>query len=413
MTFRQMIAKMVNKTIDNLEWKLAKYRIHTILYISETPIGDNSQKRILYNRRISRRKHKTRGDAKPKNNDALKKSDSNDSIGSASDLRAREEEEIDEKEDSETMTVNDSVLTCGSSAYHAECESMAREELPASRRYPRMANLPENTELDTLFVGHSYGDKPLLADDELDKGDNISPAPLIDMNDEQKELKEEDVFSLAPFGKNKKRKDDSTSQDLLISISPNVAEGSLVDLGDDKFSFHSSKRGSNSSYSEFDAAYQAAKQDFETTAAFIQGVDVVADNNPFSASFNPPLNCATNESDQFSKTKEDLFGAVPFDRMAVSVTNSSGNRSEIDDFINFATDIAEPESTYYMANPSPYSTRPNEEYNLNAGINNMSFEDHTNVAEYVEPAFPAVKQNTMECGPQLFFQPNKSNNPFF
>lgn len=62
-----------------------------------------------------------------------------DSIGSASDLRAREEEEEsggerrkkDDKKDreSETVTMNDSVLTCGSSAYHAECESMARDEV--------------------------------------------------------------------------------------------------------------------------------------------------------------------------------------------------------------------------------------------------------------------------------------------
>lgn len=361
----------------------------------------------------------------------LKKSDSNDSIGSASDLRAREEqeEEIDEKEDSETMTVNDSVMTCGSSAYHAECESMAREELPQTRRYPRMANVPENKELDTLFVGHSYGDKPLLADDELDKGDAVSPAPLIDMNDEQKEPKEEDVFSLAPFGKTKKRsKEANPSQaDLLITMSPDVVEGSLVDLGDDKsYSFHDSKRDSSSSYVEFESIHQNVQKDgFDSTAAFIQGVDIVADSNPFSASFNPPLSCAASETAQFGKTKEDLFGAVPFDRMAVSVTSSSAaSRSEIDDFINFTPDMANTDTVpvttnnYYMANPTPYSVpvRPKDiEYNVNVGISNMSFEDNTtNDVDLAEPFSTPIKQpNTVECGQTMFFQPSKNNNPFF
>ncbi|XP_026675899.1 uncharacterized protein LOC103524827 [Diaphorina citri] len=99
-----------------------------------------------------------------------------DSIGSASDLRAREEDsggegrkEEKKKErndrESETVTMNDSVMTCGSSAYHAECESMARDEV---MRHPTVATVPEHTEVDLLFVGHSYGERPLLADDEPD-----------------------------------------------------------------------------------------------------------------------------------------------------------------------------------------------------------------------------------------------------
>ncbi|KAI5703107.1 hypothetical protein M8J75_007763 [Diaphorina citri] len=134
-----------------------------------------------------------------------------DSIGSASDLRAREEDsggegrkEEKKKErndrESETVTMNDSVMTCGSSAYHAECESMARDEV---MRHPTVATVPEHTEVDLLFVGHSYGERPLLADDELDEGeeDPASPPLLIDIDTPDAS----DVFALAPFPKPKKK----------------------------------------------------------------------------------------------------------------------------------------------------------------------------------------------------------------
>ncbi|KAL1459535.1 hypothetical protein WDU94_011507, partial [Cyamophila willieti] len=139
-----------------------------------------------------------------------------DSIGSASDLRAREEEEEEEsggegrkrreekkkaiESGGETLTMNDSVLTCGSSAYHAECESMARDEI---MRHPTVATVPEQVEPDLLFVGHSYGDRPLLQDDELDEGeeDPSSPPLLIDID-----TPDSDVFALAPFPKPKAKK---------------------------------------------------------------------------------------------------------------------------------------------------------------------------------------------------------------
>ncbi|XKL62608.1 hypothetical protein PGB90_002441 [Kerria lacca] len=349
--------------------------------------------------------HKNKcGDMKLKSKkENARRSDSDDSIGSASDLRAREEqEEIDEKEDSETMTVNDSVLTCGSSAYHAECESMAREELPPSRRYPRMADVPENIETDSLFVGHSYGDKPLLADDELDKGDAVSPAPLIDMNDEQKEAKEKDVFSMAPFKIKKRCKDINASQnDLLIAMSPNITETSLVDLGESKsYTFHTNNSNSSLCKESFDSGIFKA--------------DTVADNNPFSASFKPIL--VLNSTENVLKTKEDLFGAVPFNTMAVSVSNSSRNSNEIDDFINFGSeklDDYNSVSNYYLGtNASFGQTVCNDlEYTGSTGINNMSFEDHpNNGSELMELSFSKIKQSNSNCS-QLFFQPSKSN-PF-
>lgn len=333
------------------------------------------------------------------------KSDSDDSIGSASDLRAREEqEEADEKEDSETMTVNDSVMTCGSSAYHAECESMAREELPSQcRRYPRMADLPENKEVDSLF-GHSYGERPLLADDELDKGDTISPAPLIDMTDDTQRAdhagvgvtapkstvtKDQDVFSMAPFKvlKKRSRDDDDDGQqpddDFLITMSPPMTEASLVDL-DETFAVSGAKRG-------LSMAQQGLQTAPSKETLFRGAENVVGDNNPFSASFNPPLQ-------ETCPTSEDLFGAVPFDRMAVSVSvsNSSRNSNEVDDFISFGTEQADDFGKGYEY-PSRTSTA--------SGINNMSFEDLPpgNAADY---EFQQASYN------KIFFQPTKNNNPF-
>ncbi len=351
-------------------------------------------------------KSKTSDSSKPKSKhpSSGRKSDSDDSIGSASDLRARQEqEEIDEKEDSETMTVNDSVLTCGSSAYHAECESMAREDhLPACRRYPRVADVPENKEVDSLFVGHSYGEKPLLADDELDKGDNVSPAPLIDMNDEQKVAKEQDVFSMAPFKvrTRKSRESNASHDDFLITMSPTVTEGSLVDFGEDRAYPFEAKRSSSSS----------CRGSFES--GVFKGETAVSDNNPFSPSFNSTLALGDQGA---TKTKEDLFGAVPFDRMAVSVPNSSRNSNEIDDFISFGTEKPEDyhhPAGYYAGPAAAYEQKTcrDVEYIAGAGINNMSFEDlPSNGADFVELSFPSPAKANCK---QIFFTPSKSNNPF-
>lgn len=351
------------------------------------------------------------------------KEESDDSIGSASDLRARQEhEDVDEKEDSETMTVNDSVMTCGSSAYHAECESMAtRDDLPSSRRYPpSMTKVPEAKELDSIFVGHSYADKPLLADDELDKGDTMSPAPLIDMNDDDVHKEEEDgeteeceeddddVFSMAPFKTKVKcdamrtlSTDASHSAELLITMSPNVTEGSLVDLDEERFA----------------NAYPTNSK----TETF--RLDSVTDNNPFSVNYKSraastadsttPLQ-QRNEND--SKA-EDLFGSVPFDPMAVrSVSTSSfrGNSEAANDFINFGPNVRD--STLFRdmigANDSTAAVVAGGEYVCATGINNMSFEDHPpsvpNPTEFVNLSFPKLKQPNAA----IFFQPTKSNNPF-
>jgi hypothetical protein len=134
-------------------------------------------------------------------------------------------------------TVSESIITCGSSVYHAECESLATRDddeerhchkVPASKHdafASSQQNLAKdedrNNGHDILFVGHQYGEKPLLADDELDTDDDTgakSPSPvqnsyLRNSADEEgtKGMSWEenchekdiviDVFALAPFQK--------------------------------------------------------------------------------------------------------------------------------------------------------------------------------------------------------------------
>ncbi|KAB0791983.1 hypothetical protein PPYR_13944 [Photinus pyralis] len=143
----------------------------------------------------------------------VKDVDSDDSIGSASDLRV-DEDRVASKADALSETISESIRTCGSSAYHAECESMATHEDDAVSRMIRLQKkqknlLNENGE-DALFVGHQYGEKPLLFDDELDS--DCEPKtdrqwriekPKPDLWIEPKSSLEEadDVFALAPFQK--------------------------------------------------------------------------------------------------------------------------------------------------------------------------------------------------------------------
>ncbi|CAH1998947.1 unnamed protein product [Acanthoscelides obtectus] len=148
--------------------------------------------------------------------------DSDDSIGSASDLRVDEDHlEVPTREDE---TVSESINTCGSSAYHAECESMATHEEDAVSRMIRTKQREDAKKIivqseDMLFVGHQYGERPLLMDDELDSDCEVKFNQK--WNAEKNNVKNEiwiapsssyednkDVFALAPFVKQRNRKID-------------------------------------------------------------------------------------------------------------------------------------------------------------------------------------------------------------
>lgn len=148
---------------------------------------------------------KTRGTSKGED------SNSEDSIGSASDLQAGFERETRE---GETETVIDSVMTCGSSAYHAETESMAGPgSAPTSNLNKTSTDV--SGAIEERFVGHSYGERPLLADDELD---SVSESPVPESS---QPVVTDDVFAMAPFPagapKARSKKEQRVKQDLFGS----------------------------------------------------------------------------------------------------------------------------------------------------------------------------------------------------
>ncbi|KAF5280987.1 hypothetical protein FQA39_LY05192 [Lamprigera yunnana] len=160
--------------------------------------------------------------------------DSDDSIGSASDLRVDEDavEARSAKVDALSETISESIRTCGSSAYHAECESMATHEDDAISRMIRLQKKQEKDANqkgeDVLFVGHQYGEKPLLCDDELDSDCEIKvekkwsiEKPKVDLWIEPKSSLDEtvDVFALAPF--NKKRDQEIVTENADCIENPN------------------------------------------------------------------------------------------------------------------------------------------------------------------------------------------------
>lgn len=185
-----------------------------------------------------------------------------DSIGSASDLRAEDDDFFDENQMNSVSRgnvklkrpdldgISESVKTCSSSAYHAECESVTTHEddisrvvvkvrmrkkdriaaMQASYNDASVINVPgtgknlgcEESELSQVsseFI-NKLGDKPLLLDDELaynsaDSTDSNSKSsssgddgPVIlheSLNKDSKEIishaepEELDVFAMAPF----------------------------------------------------------------------------------------------------------------------------------------------------------------------------------------------------------------------
>lgn len=119
-----------------------------------------------------------------------------DSIGSASDLQTRNDDEDTNKNIPETMTVKDSMITCGSSAYHAECESMARDDIPPP-------NAHGATRLrDPVPVKNVDAEIPLISDNEGEDFESLGNT---------------DVFALAPFPKAKKKCSENDS-DLFGSV---------------------------------------------------------------------------------------------------------------------------------------------------------------------------------------------------
>lgn len=159
-----------------------------------------------------------------------------DSIGSASDLRADEDNEgsnakstenrdrKDRKSNTNNNTtmdqdgISESIRTCGSSSYHAECESVTTNEDSVSRlKVSRKMRLKKRNELNALAeanrhpedddeeeeeeneeVGVHHVDKPLLLDDELDYGlDSEDQRNMQTTSDDTQQEEEDDDVTIA------------------------------------------------------------------------------------------------------------------------------------------------------------------------------------------------------------------------
>ncbi|KAJ1521097.1 hypothetical protein ONE63_002799 [Megalurothrips usitatus] len=240
---------------------------------------------------------------------------SDDSIGSASDLRVNindeerehyeSEGESDEKSASRHVASSrhsrrcsfnelESINTCGSSVYHAESDSATTHDdicnvsLSRRRKEKTTHGCPPVKDVESdLFVGHQYGEKPLLADDELDSseggyssdGNHASPS-LMSPNvavpkcwDDQSSV---DVFALAPF-----------PTFFESEVVPNVEEASLVDIG------HSLLKGSSAIDASKNLSYSSMRG-------------------------STPIRTCNDEGRK--QNSEDLFGSPPFENTSLVST---------------------------------------------------------------------------------------------
>lgn len=136
-----------------------------------------------------------------KNSARLKLTDE-DSIGSATDLKNCSDEEMDEPSKRKYIeiylfssnlvfisilvfrlgqNVDEESETVSSSVYHGECDSIRTEPIEPQASIGRSKFLSKKTEqissTQDALVGHAFGERPLLADDELDDDSLHSTLP--------------------------------------------------------------------------------------------------------------------------------------------------------------------------------------------------------------------------------------------
>lgn len=324
--------------------------------------------------------------------------ESDDSIGSASDLRAMNDEEGnpdeendgDERERTIDETISESVRTCGSSAYHAECESVATHEEDYRMKRPRR-HYREQQQLPTIdadpIVGHQYGEKPLLLDDELDPeskpeqshGDpfvrhQYGSKPLLfngdsssDDNEKSKSLNngiwkvEDDVFALAPFPRSSSSRKSSDSRE---------SESKNVDLGSTKNSPHNSNLVTPISSSPIPAEMFAdvdGKASTPKSGALIckYPKNINASSNMAiyeeSSNFHQPIQTSPSIkssphrhisiAEEEENAEKDLFGSSPFSPSGLTgftnpFNNIQSNYVNIDTSSQPISTILTPNSTY-------------------------------------------------------------------
>ncbi|XP_055644829.1 uncharacterized protein LOC129780520 [Toxorhynchites rutilus septentrionalis] len=246
-SFKQFVESNIPEKLQAVYHKVDKSQIKNVQIVKKlrgkVVQKDDTKKG---HRNSGGRKGKTKNDNK--DGDDQNNRESDDSIGSASDLRANDEFiDGDETENGKVVTgkpvkkfnrhafgdgsvddcISESIKTCGSSAYHAECESVTTNEDNTSRivtriRVKKREHDSKHSVIDEDDSGEEdmlHGDKPLLLDDELDyesapetntSGEEVpmdpfTPESLPDEKSVEKSTEEDEVqldpFAMAPFRK--------------------------------------------------------------------------------------------------------------------------------------------------------------------------------------------------------------------
>lgn len=315
--------------------------------------------------------------------------DSDDSIGSASDLTAVDDAPkktvigFFTKHEDADETISQSNKTCGSSAYHAECESVTTNEDDAVSRCvvrkckTRRQRQVKNTvpaDISTIeenpnhFTGYEYGNEPLLLDDSEEECDENTKGtmewpnatfsvtneklPALELTDivhHSEQTVASDVFALAPFEKPSKVKQQAIQPvptNLNNNIFVNVNENNVLGFQEEKdqdLSAHLfaviDKNKETLSASGVNTDFNAIEVD-SNDSLYDAFLPTALDNN-YSATlpqssfkkYNEPLAKIPSESDlhnqeSFSQVKNssdtcDLFGSKPFcDNVANDYINS-------------------------------------------------------------------------------------------
>ncbi|KAH8409436.1 hypothetical protein KR222_005046, partial [Zaprionus bogoriensis] len=203
---------------------------------------------------------------------AAESDDDADSIGSASDLRAEDDDLFDENPRATQAKlrrplpqdmdgISESVKTCSSSAYHAECESVTTHEDDVRSRVVVKVRMRKKDRTAAVAAAaaaacaadaggtggaaeelsptssdllHKFGDRPLLLDDELDYGsaeskssnESAAAAPAAPPAEEQPQQSEPelDVFAMAPFKLPVGRAPKRTTKPANRAVKPRAAE---------------------------------------------------------------------------------------------------------------------------------------------------------------------------------------------
>lgn len=237
--FKQIVAHNLHGKMQAVYGKVDKTQVKVVspivrkirLKADQYSTGKSSQSHKDSESKKATKMRKSSSKAHDGTHSADKESD-NDSIGSASDLQKTEENASEAAHGSATKThvsharrspkklgddaMSESVRTCGSSAYHAECESVATNEDIKSRVQIRMrvkkrdrqsdgTDAKDETMVSPLSAEflHQFGDRPLLLDDELEY-DSSDPTTESKVEEEPSEVvltdaEELDVFARAPF----------------------------------------------------------------------------------------------------------------------------------------------------------------------------------------------------------------------